>query len=153
MGTIKSIKLLCPTKEELNIEEQLIEHEFDSSNYQLLGVKASSSKNLWSFLLYRNKDYVHQSKYSATSVLLNVCKLSSYDSFLKLINLNLKNMNIVKDLVLAIDLDIFNNMELDKYLDYLSLDKLKFPEQINDAFLQKFQIKIIVTRKMATHQK
>ncbi|XP_065360571.1 uncharacterized protein LOC135954355 [Calliphora vicina] len=152
-GLIKYIKILCPTKEELNIEERAIDHGFDSANYQILGVAASSSKNLWSFVLYRNKDYVHQSKFSQTSALLNVCKLSSQDSFIKLINLNLKNMNVAQDLVMAINLDIFNNIEVDRYINHLDLEKINFPAEINDAFLQKLQIKLIIVRKLATYQK
>ncbi|KAI8115582.1 hypothetical protein CVS40_12226 [Lucilia cuprina] len=152
-GAVKYIKILCPNKEELNIEESIIEHEFDSANYQILGVGATASKNLWSFLLYRNKDYVHQSKYTNSSAFLNVCKLSTQDSFIKLINMNLPNMNIAQDLVMAINLDIFNNFDVDKYMTYLDLEKLSFPLQLNEAFLQKLQIKLIIVRKLANYQK
>lgn len=129
-----------------------MEHEFDSNNYQILGVATSASKNLWSFLLYRNKDYVHQSKYSPSTAFLNVCKLNSQDSFIKLINLNLEHMNKVQDLIMAINLDIFNNQDTEKYTNYLDLNKLNFPPQLNDAFIQKLQIKLIILRKFAAYQ-
>lgn len=152
-AAVKYIKITCPTKEELNIEEQIVEHEFDSNNYQILGVASSKSKNLWSFLLYRNKDYVHQSKNTASTAFLNVCKFSSHDSFIKLINLNLDYMNKAQDLIMAINLDIFNNQDTEKYINYLDLNKLSFPPQLNDAFIQKLQIKLIISRKMAAFQK
>lgn len=151
-GCIRYVRVVCPSKDELIIEGQEIAHEFDSSNYQMLGVAASSSKNLWSFLLYRNKEYVHQSKFSHNSVFLNVCKLSIQDSFTKLMNLNVKYMNIAQDLVMAINLEIFNNIELDKYFNYLPLEELGFPKRFNDIFLQKLQIKLIITHKFAKYQ-
>ncbi|KAM7356951.1 uncharacterized protein ACRADG_002509 [Cochliomyia hominivorax] len=151
-GAIKLIKIVPACKEEINVDEEVIEHDFDSSNYQILGIAASSSKNLWSFLLYRNKDYVHQSKYSSTTAFLNVCKLNTHDSFIKLINMNLKNMNSAQDLVMAINLNIFNNQETERYINYLDLNKLNFPQELNDAFLQKLQIKLIIVRKLAAYQ-
>ncbi|TMW53143.1 hypothetical protein DOY81_001761 [Sarcophaga bullata] len=151
-GCIRYVRVVCPSKNELIIEGQEIEHDFDSSNYQILGVAASASKNLWSFLLYRNKEYVHQSKFAYNSVFLNVCKLSIQDSFTKLMNLNVKYMNMAQDLVMAINLEIFNNIELDKYINYLPLEELGFPKRFNDIFLQKLQIKLIIARKFAKYQ-
>ena len=143
---------MCPSKDELIIESQEISHEFDSANYQILGVAASLSKNLWSFLIYRNKEYVHQSKFTPNSVFLNVCKLSTQDSFTKLMNLNVKYMNIAQDLVMAMNLEIFGNTDLDKYINYLPLEELGFPKRFNDIFLQKLQIKLIIIRKFAKYQ-
>lgn len=151
-GCIRHVRVVCPSKDELIIEVQEIEHEFDTSNYQILGVGASSSKNLWSFLLYRNKEYVHQSKLAHNSVFLNVCTLSIQDSFTKLMNLNVKYMNMAQDLVMAMNLEIFNNIELDKYVNYLPLEELGFPKRFNDIFLQKLQIKLIIARKFAKFQ-
>lgn len=151
-GCVRYVRVVCPSKSELIIEGQEVEHDFDSSNYQLVGVAASSSKNLWSLLLYRNKEYVHQSKFSLNSVFLNVCKLSTQDSFTSLMNVNVKHMNIAQDLIMAINLEIFNSMDLDKYINYLPLEDLGFPKRFNDIFLQKLQIKLIIVRKFAKYQ-
>lgn len=153
MGTVKHIQIVCPTPDELQIEETLIEHEFDSTNLQILGIGATKSRNLWSFLLSRNKEYTHQSKYSANTAFLTVAKMSTDNSLTKLINTNLNTMDVVQDLLISIHLDIFNNSDVQQYMDYLPLEKLHFPTNLNDAFLQKLQIKILISRQMASYQK
>ncbi|XP_061393841.1 uncharacterized protein LOC133329383 [Musca vetustissima] len=153
LGIITYIRINCPSHEELIIETQNIDHDLDTTNLQILGVAASESRSLWSFFLSRNKDYTHQSKHSPNTAFISVCKISNHDSLIKLININLNTMDVAKDLVLSINLDIINNLNADKYNEFMSLSRLSIPKILNDAYLQKLQIKLLIVRNFAKYQK
>ncbi|XP_073839621.1 uncharacterized protein [Musca autumnalis] len=153
VGNITYVRISCPSTEELVLETQNIEHDLDITNLQILGMATSKSRSLWTFFLSRNKDYTHQSKHSPNSAFVSVCKISNHDSLIKLINLNLTTMDGAIDLVMAINLDIINNLEMDKYQDFMNLNRLNPPKIVNDALLQKLQIKLIIVRNVAKYQK
>ncbi|XP_075162199.1 uncharacterized protein LOC142234877 [Haematobia irritans] len=152
-STITYVQISCPSAEEILLEPQQIDHNMDTTNLQILGISVSKSRNLWTFLLSRNKDYTHQSKIPQNATFLTVCKINKLDSLTKLININLTTMDVAQDLVIAINLDIINNQSLDKYVEYLNLEHLTCPRVFNDAFLQKLQIKLLIVRFIAKYQK
>lgn len=153
MSTINRLRITCPAETILSIESQSIEHEIDTANLQILGIAISKSRNLWTILLSRNKDYTHQSKFSQNSTFVSVSKVSNQDSLTKLINLNLKTMDMARDLVLAVNLDVFNNLQVERYCEFVNLNRLNYPKTMNDAFLQKLQIKLLIVRYFAKYQK
>uniref|UniRef100_A0A1A9UW60 Transcription factor IIIC 90kDa subunit N-terminal domain-containing protein n=1 Tax=Glossina austeni TaxID=7395 RepID=A0A1A9UW60_GLOAU len=153
VGHIKCIRISCPSSEELKIDEDFIQHNFDTANMQILGICCSKNRCLWSVMLHRNKEYLHNSKYTNATAFLNVVKLNNQDALIRLRNVNIKIMDDVQDLIMTIGLDIFNNIEMDKYNEFFNIGQIKMPKVLNDAFLQKMQIKLFITRNVAKHQR
>ncbi|XP_013112071.2 uncharacterized protein LOC106090444 isoform X1 [Stomoxys calcitrans] len=153
MSTVTYIRLSRPTPQELCLEPQLIEHDMDSTNLQILGIALSKSRNLWTFLLSRNKDYTHHSKISQNATFISVSKINTVDSLNSLININLTTMDAAQDLLIAINLDIINNLDTEKYVEFLGVSRLVCPKVLNDVMLQKLQIKLLILRFIAKYQK
>uniref|UniRef100_A0A1A9WAW2 Transcription factor IIIC 90kDa subunit N-terminal domain-containing protein n=1 Tax=Glossina brevipalpis TaxID=37001 RepID=A0A1A9WAW2_9MUSC len=153
IGQIICIRISCPSLEELKIDENVIQHHLDTVNMQILGICCSKNRCLWSVMLYRNKEYLHNSKYSNATAFLSVLKLNNEDSLIRLRNWNINVMDDVQDLLMAIGLDIFNNLQIDKYNEFFNIGQIKIPKILNDTFMQQMQIKLFITRNIAKHQR
>lgn len=152
LGIITYVNISCPSNEELALETKNVEHNIDTTNLQILGVAASKWRSLWTFFLSRNKDYTHQSKNSSNTAFTCVCKINNQNSLIKLINLNINTMDNAQDLVMSINLNIINSLNADTYQEFMNVSRINIPKNVNDAYLQKVQIKLLIVRNMAKYQ-
>lgn len=153
LSNVSYVHISSCSQQQIAFEQKQIQTEIDSKNYQILGLGTSGTGTLWSMLVFRNKEYANKSKFGASCAFLKVCKLSNSDALAKLDCSTVPYMNMVKDYLLVINLDILNNQDIDKYNDYLNLVNLKLPTSLNCLFRQKLQIKLLTLRHKGVYQR
>ncbi|XP_054736254.1 uncharacterized protein LOC129243131 isoform X1 [Anastrepha obliqua] len=137
----------------LRITKKSIEVDLDTSNLGILALVPSSNCSLLTFILVRSSEYSQQSKYMHSSVFVNISKLERIDILKQLTNPNLGAMNPNYDLLIALGMDTFSNMNYDKYSSFFEVVNTKLPDLLDNGFLLQLQIKFVFISNFLSFQR
>ncbi|XP_017071078.1 uncharacterized protein LOC108107836 [Drosophila eugracilis] len=115
-------------------------------DFQVMGLCTTKHKNLMTVCLYRNKEYMSQTVPQKQQLVMQVVKVGYQDALSQLIR-HLKSNNPINhytDLLTELRLHIFEEENLQKYMNFGPLDSFKFTDPATEAQLQQLQVKFHV---------
>ncbi|XP_037940299.1 uncharacterized protein LOC119673137 [Teleopsis dalmanni] len=138
----------------LTVESSRIKNENDDfKDMQIIGMSASTNKCLWTFLLFRDKEYAPHLKATRQAACLSICKLDSIDPLAKLSKREIKLFNQYLDYLIVIRFNILNSSDTLRYANFFELLNETFSMEINDKLLQSLQIKYFIANCISESQK
>ncbi|ALC43346.1 CG12182, partial [Drosophila busckii] len=134
---------------QLGTSMQRISYE-DSENFNIIGLVNSLHRNFLTVLLTRTKEYLVNTAHLRVQVIASVGKL--YDSsplqqLTKLMN-PLEPINMYPDLLADIRMHIFNEQQLEFYVNYAPLDSFNFEDLATVEQLHQLQLKYHVLQAL-----
>ncbi|XP_030372005.1 uncharacterized protein LOC115622247 [Scaptodrosophila lebanonensis] len=127
---------------QLSLSMEPIEIE-DCENYQLLGVFCSRHKNLLSVLHYRNEESevtTALARHATTIRLGKLHKSSALDQLSVVLEPN-KPMNHYVDILAEMRLEVLNQMNIERYEQFASLENMELDEEATEAQQMQLQLK------------
>lgn len=140
-GQVHRIELIHKSAQ-LNVSKRLIDIE-DTENYQPAGLFSSQNKNLLSVIYVRSNKHLLNTPNQRIRSPICVGKVEKGDSLGQLTERLSPNKSIscYTDFLVDVRLEIFNRIEKDKHVNYVSLDMFAFDELASHSLLHQLQLK------------